>query len=228
MESERRRWVDAWGEEMEKGEQHLDRKLDILSRGAIESVQVHEDAADREEWTQSLERENEELKAKVDGLERELRCRSPPKPSRQTRGQSGRSVLTAAAATPILQMDDTLRVRDDEWQDQSSIGKNYDKDTTLGNETTDVFTTPASTGGSLLVLDSPIPLAMPSSPGPSSPYCPTSPLPVLGVPKMNARANQTTDASGRRTITPGKKMRKLTARKWDLMDENELSEYGVF
>lgn len=29
----------------------------------------------------------------------------------------------------------------------------------------------------------------------------------------------------KRIMTPGKKIRKLTARKWDLMDENELDAY---
>ena len=36
-------------------------------------------------------------------------------------------------------------------------------------------------------------------------------------------------ATGMRVMTlgSGKKVRKLTARKWDLMDENELDEYGM-
>ena len=29
----------------------------------------------------------------------------------------------------------------------------------------------------------------------------------------------------KRIVTPGKKIRKLTARKWDLMDENEMDAY---
>ena len=29
----------------------------------------------------------------------------------------------------------------------------------------------------------------------------------------------------KRVVTPGKKIRKLTARKWDLMDENEMDAY---
>lgn len=32
----------------------------------------------------------------------------------------------------------------------------------------------------------------------------------------------------KRIMTPGKKIRKLTARKWDLMDENELDAYESF
>lgn len=32
----------------------------------------------------------------------------------------------------------------------------------------------------------------------------------------------------KRVMTPGKKIRKLTARKWDLMDENELDAYENF
>lgn len=33
---------------------------------------------------------------------------------------------------------------------------------------------------------------------------------------------------GTRTVTPEKKIRKLTARKWDLMDENEMDAYENF
>lgn len=32
----------------------------------------------------------------------------------------------------------------------------------------------------------------------------------------------------KRIVTPGKKVRKLTARKWDLMDENEMDAYENF
>lgn len=32
----------------------------------------------------------------------------------------------------------------------------------------------------------------------------------------------------KRVVTPGKKVRKLTARKWDLMDENEMDAYARF
>ena len=37
-----------------------------------------------------------------------------------------------------------------------------------------------------------------------------------------------TSLKEKRVMTPGKKIRKLTARKWDLMDENEMDDYENF
>ena len=60
-------------------------------------------------------------------------------------------------------------------------------------------------------------------------------LPVLGVVSDNSAYSITTlydtlnglsHKEKKEVKTPGKKIRKFTARKWDLMDENEMEAYG--
>jgi hypothetical protein len=76
IEEERLRWKGAWGEEADRNDEHLDKKLDILTR----TIQIHEDPEpSSREHTEELEDENEMLRRKVDLLERELRNRSPTK-----------------------------------------------------------------------------------------------------------------------------------------------------
>lgn len=156
MADERRRWVAAWGEETDRNEAHLDKKLDLLTQG----MQIHEDPEDASMYTQQLENENEKLRRRLDTLERELQCRSPTK-----------------IKTPIKLASSKLSSPNpgDDTDDHSDI-----LSSTLFNKMREM------------------------SLGPSSPP---------------------------RAKTPGtaaKKMRKLTARKWDLMDENEMDGYGMY
>lgn len=143
-EEERRRWMGAWGEEADRNDEHLDRKLEILSQG----IQIHEDAIDQETRTTVLENENEALRRKVEALERELQCRSP----------------TQSARKPQL----------------SRPSKDYGPD-------------------------------------------------ALGTTLFKLNGMSLTDAAECKPQSPGKtagkKMRKLTARKWDLMDENEMDAF---
>ena len=107
LEEERRRWMGAWGEEVsfpraiendvyaDSGEQadhndeHLDRKMEILSKG-IKSKKpfpsviigtkyktVHEDPVDQHAYITELQTENEALRQRLEASERELQCRSP-------------------------------------------------------------------------------------------------------------------------------------------------------
>lgn len=79
IEAERRRWKGAWDDEADRNDEHLDRKIEILTRG----IQIHEDPEPTaEERVGELEGENEALKRKVDALERELLGRSPTKKQR--------------------------------------------------------------------------------------------------------------------------------------------------
>ncbi|KAH0543477.1 hypothetical protein FGG08_002242 [Glutinoglossum americanum] len=79
IEEERRRWKGAWGEEADRNDEHLDKKLEILTR----TIQIHEDPEPSSgERIEELEDENEALRRKVDLLERELRNRSPTKKQR--------------------------------------------------------------------------------------------------------------------------------------------------
>ncbi|WEW54970.1 hypothetical protein PRK78_000397 [Emydomyces testavorans] len=76
MEEERRRWQQAWDEQALRHEDHLDKKLDLLSRG----VKIHEDPEPpAEERITELERENDMLRSKIAALERDLLSRSPTK-----------------------------------------------------------------------------------------------------------------------------------------------------
>ncbi|PYI27506.1 kinesin family protein [Aspergillus indologenus CBS 114.80] len=79
MEEERRRWQSAWDEQTGHNEEHLDKKLELFSRG----FQIYEDPnTTNNERMEELEFENEQLRKKVAALERELTCRSPTKKTR--------------------------------------------------------------------------------------------------------------------------------------------------
>ncbi|EEQ32012.1 putative succinate--hydroxymethylglutarate CoA-transferase [Microsporum canis] len=79
MEKERRRWQAALEEESSRNENHLDMKLDLLSRG----IKIHEDPKpDSVERINELEAENDALRRKIELLERELLSRSPTKKTR--------------------------------------------------------------------------------------------------------------------------------------------------
>ncbi|KAL9020133.1 MAG: hypothetical protein Q9185_002590 [Variospora sp. 1 TL-2023] len=149
MAEERRRWMGAWGDEADRSDEHLDRKLDILTKG----IQIYEDATDHDERVAELETENERLRRQLDSLEREINARSPTRPSKKA----------APFVTPRKP---------------------------VGNGEDDLGTT-------LFKLN-----AMNLSPK---------------EPKASPIGK-----------TPSKKIRKLTTRKWDLMDENEMDAYAGF
>ena len=79
LREEQHRWRAAREEESERNDEHLDKKLEILSRG----MDVYEDpeptADDR---MRELEDENERLKAKIQMMDREKGMRSPSKKMR--------------------------------------------------------------------------------------------------------------------------------------------------
>ncbi|KAK5006670.1 hypothetical protein LTR28_006217, partial [Elasticomyces elasticus] len=78
---EQARWRQARNEELDRNDEHLDRKLDILSRGV--DVEVYEDPEPtNDERVSELESENERLRARVQLLEREQGLRSPSKKMR--------------------------------------------------------------------------------------------------------------------------------------------------
>jgi Kinesin motor domain len=81
MEEEKQRWRIAWEEEREKSERYLDGKIEILEKGA--TFMVHEDASlDGFARVEEVERDNEQLRARIEALERELHQRSPSKKSK--------------------------------------------------------------------------------------------------------------------------------------------------
>ena len=83
-------------------DEHLDRKLDILSKGFRSMccplsadpsliIAVHEDPVDHSSHVLELEAENEALRWRLDTLERELNSRSPTKASRKAPHLTARS-----------------------------------------------------------------------------------------------------------------------------------------
>ena len=76
MEIEMRRWKSAWGEEADRNDEHLDKKLGILT----EAITIHEDpelaVAER---IRQLEDENDSLRRKLTQLDHELQGQSPTK-----------------------------------------------------------------------------------------------------------------------------------------------------
>jgi len=77
LEKERARWANAWEEERERVEGHVDEKVDVLVRGLGVDVQAGPDGNSEleldglREKMAALERDNEILKSKIKGLDRE-------------------------------------------------------------------------------------------------------------------------------------------------------------
>ncbi|KAL1969604.1 hypothetical protein VTN77DRAFT_8157 [Rasamsonia byssochlamydoides] len=79
MEEERKRWQLAWDEQVGRNQEHLDKKVEIVSRG----IKIYEDPEPSvDERIEELERENDMLRSKIAALERELMTRSPTKKSK--------------------------------------------------------------------------------------------------------------------------------------------------
>ena len=90
VEAERRRWQAAWDAEADQHDEHMDRKVDVVIKAVKaqakkerEVVRVYEDP-DPEvlERVEELERENEELRRRLERAEREVQCKSPVKKQR--------------------------------------------------------------------------------------------------------------------------------------------------
>ncbi|GKZ98909.1 hypothetical protein AnigIFM60653_000249 [Aspergillus niger] len=79
MEEERKRWQNALDQQSGFNDEHLDKKIEIVSRG----FQIYEDPKpSSDERVEDLEFENDQLRSRIAALERELNCRSPTKKSR--------------------------------------------------------------------------------------------------------------------------------------------------
>ncbi|KAF7180157.1 hypothetical protein CNMCM7691_009324 [Aspergillus felis] len=79
MEEERKRWQTAFDEQVGRNDDHLDKKIELLSRG----FQVYEDPASAtDQRVEELELENDQLRSRIAALERELMGRSPTKKSK--------------------------------------------------------------------------------------------------------------------------------------------------
>ncbi|KAI9678767.1 MAG: hypothetical protein M1817_005824 [Caeruleum heppii] len=103
IEEERRRWKGAWCEEADRNDQHMDKKLEILTQ----AIPIYEDPPLTESTRiAELEDDNAALQRRIDLLEREMHSRSPTKaaktkriltPARPLRAFSGSNNSTAAS-----------------------------------------------------------------------------------------------------------------------------------
>lgn len=86
MKKEMARWKATWAEEMERNDEHLDRKIEILSRGIDICEDENNNKAENiskisEQKFEELAEENEKLRRQITQLMREVESKSPIKPS---------------------------------------------------------------------------------------------------------------------------------------------------
>ncbi|PKY08529.1 kinesin-like protein [Aspergillus campestris IBT 28561] len=113
MEEERKKWQTALDEQAGHNNEHLDKKIELLSRG----FHVHEDPASSEDdRVNDLEFENDQLRSKIAALERELNCRSPtkkPKPKNVLESSRNSNILGRESDIEVaLQRMDQLKLAD--------------------------------------------------------------------------------------------------------------------
>lgn len=165
MTQEMQRWKAVWESERERGEAHVDRKLEVLTRG-IESLDVAASTAqdelqgeDKENVrVESLEDENERLRQENALLRRQVRSDGARSPTKQ------RSILGESRLHEI---------EADSYANEMMRSKSNARS--------------------------------------SSPQ-------TLGLKKVRGNGEGAPATVGR----PNKKVRKLTARKWDLMDSDDM------
>ncbi|KAJ5684083.1 uncharacterized protein N7477_000428 [Penicillium maclennaniae] len=79
MEDERKRWQKAWDEQAGRNDEHIDKKIELVSRG----FNIFEDPEPTsDQRVEELEIENEQLRRRLATLERELRSHSPTRKPR--------------------------------------------------------------------------------------------------------------------------------------------------
>ncbi|KAF2473211.1 kinesin [Lindgomyces ingoldianus] len=85
VEQERRRWQAAWDAEQDHNEVHMDRKIDVVIKATKQqmleqqqlAVKIYEDPdPEMGQRVEELERENEVLRARLEGMEREAQAKS--------------------------------------------------------------------------------------------------------------------------------------------------------
>ncbi|KAJ5944141.1 hypothetical protein N7516_004309 [Penicillium verrucosum] len=85
-EEERRRWQRAWDEQIGRNDEHIDKKVELVSRG----FQIFEDSGSNER-VEELEQENDQLRRKLAALEREMHNQSPTRKHRTKNATPARS-----------------------------------------------------------------------------------------------------------------------------------------
>lgn len=103
MSIEMERWKARWAGEMDRADEHVDRKLEILTRG----IEVHDDE-DKENYIdrteiEELQDENGRLRYHIAQLNRELQGRSPSKRSILGESRSGIAVSAVGDSGVAMQ-----------------------------------------------------------------------------------------------------------------------------
>ncbi|KAJ5818545.1 hypothetical protein N7474_004136 [Penicillium riverlandense] len=112
MEEERRRWQNAWDEQAGRADEHMDKKIELFSRG----FQIYEDPErSTNERVEELENENEQLRRRLAALEREMSSQSPTRKPRAKNAPTTRSSNLLGRESDIenaLQRLDHLKIAD--------------------------------------------------------------------------------------------------------------------
>ncbi|KAJ6187699.1 hypothetical protein N7519_002607 [Penicillium mononematosum] len=108
-EEERRRWQRAWDEQIGRNDEHIDKKVELVSRG----FQIFEDSGPNER-VEELEQENDQLRRKLAALEREMQNQSPTRKHRPKNATPARSNLLGRESDieNALQRMDQLKLAD--------------------------------------------------------------------------------------------------------------------
>ncbi|EKV08647.1 Kinesin family protein [Penicillium digitatum PHI26] len=108
-EEERRRWQTAWDEQIGRNDEHIDKKVELVSRG----FQIFEDSGSNER-VEELEQENDELRRKLAALEREMHNQSPTRKQKLKNTTPARSNLLTRGSDVenALQRVDQLKLAD--------------------------------------------------------------------------------------------------------------------
>lgn len=81
MEEERKRWQSAWDDQAGRNDEHIDQKIELLSRG-FNGIVREDPETPPDEKTEELAFENDQLRSRIIALERELNCQSPSRKPR--------------------------------------------------------------------------------------------------------------------------------------------------
>ncbi|KAI9821394.1 MAG: hypothetical protein M1832_003401 [Thelocarpon impressellum] len=235
LELEARRWTCALGDEADRNDEHLDRKIDLL-----QTIQIHEDTPQPEsERIEEVEKENEALRHKIERLERELQVRSPskrPQPAKRVLSVTTRNMTKQNAEASLMDQDvappptitkKTPRTQRKQPFLSSPKGFTPEADLDEASQVTTIVTTPTRKTRSKKAPKG----------GDHSDAENSFAVMSKGISAMTLQGDESGDETTLRPLasattaegkTPrtgtGKKVRKFTTRKWDLGAEEDLSD----
>ncbi|KAJ5105865.1 hypothetical protein NUU61_003212 [Penicillium alfredii] len=127
MEEERRRWQNAWDEQIGRNDEHIDKKIELVSRG----FHIYEDPEpSADERVEDLENENDQLRRRIATLEREINSRSPtrkPRPKNLAPPRSSNLLGRESDIENALQRMDQLKLTDSMFSPASPVASSPGK-----------------------------------------------------------------------------------------------------